>query len=54
MEKRYVSALWGMDMSRAILKLSSGVIFDYTEADIERARKTHVENKAKLMGAPFS
>ncbi len=49
-EKRYVGALWGMDMSRAILKLSSGVIRDYTEADILDAQRQHQENKSKLIG----
>lgn len=38
-EKQYVGALWGMDMSRAVLKLASNVIYDYTEQDIERARR---------------
>ena len=50
MEKRYVGALWGMDMSRAILKLSSNVIIDYSEQHIEQARKLHLENKARLLG----
>ena len=48
-ERRYVGALWGMDMSRAILKLASNVIYDYTEQDIEGARQAHLENKMKLL-----
>ena len=51
MEKKYVSALWGMDMSKAVLKLSSNVIYEYTDADIERARKTHLEKRTKLVEA---
>lgn len=50
MEKKYVSALWGIDMSRATLKLSSNVIFNYTEKDIEEANKLRLQNKAKLLG----
>jgi hypothetical protein len=49
MEKQYVGALWGMDMSRAILKLSSNVIIDYTEEHVRQAHMRHLENKAKLL-----
>lgn len=50
MEKKYIGALWGIDMSRATLKLSSNVIFNYTENDIEEANKIRLKNKAKLLG----
>ncbi|MDT5063602.1 MAG: hypothetical protein QOH63_4061 [Acidobacteriota bacterium] len=39
MEKRYIGAKWGMDLSRAIWKLASNVIRLYTENDIEEAAK---------------
>lgn len=42
MEKRYIGAQWGMDLSRAMWKLASNVIRHYTEKDIEdvvKARK---------------
>lgn len=39
MEKRYIGARWGMDLSRAAWKLASNVMRRYTEKDIEEAAK---------------
>lgn len=49
MEKKYIGASWGMDLSRAMLKLSSNVIVDYTEEHVQQAHKRHLENKANLL-----
>lgn len=43
-EKQYIGARWQMDLSRAIWKLGSNVIREYTEQDIERAKKWAEEN----------
>lgn len=43
-EKRYIGARWQMDLSRAIWKLGSNVIRDYTEQDIENAKKWAEQN----------
>lgn len=40
MEKRYIGALWDMDLSLAIWGLSSDVIRTFTEEDIEQARQS--------------
>lgn len=48
-EKQYIGALWGMNMSRAILKLAQNVIYDYTDDDIERARQTYLKRKGQLL-----
>ncbi len=40
MEKRYIGANWGMDLSMAIWKLASNVMRQYTEKDIEEAMET--------------
>lgn len=37
MERRYISASWGRDLGRAVWNLSSNVLYDYTEKDIEDA-----------------
>jgi hypothetical protein len=38
MEKRYFSAAWGRDVSRAVYNLSrSQMVYDYTERDVEEA-----------------
>ncbi len=50
MDKKYVSALWGMDMSRAILTLASNLI-DYSEEHVQQAHELHLKNKAKLLGS---
>lgn len=50
MEKKYIGALWGIDMSRATLKLASNVIVDYTEKHIEEAHQLRIQNKAQLLG----
>lgn len=38
MEKKYFGALWGKDLSRALYNLSSNILYDYTEKDVEDAR----------------
>ncbi len=46
MEKRYIGARWQMNLNRAIWKLGSNVIRDFTEDDIESAKKlAEEENK---------
>lgn len=39
MEKRVIGARWDMDLSRAYWKLATGVMYAYTEADVEKARR---------------
>lgn len=43
-EKRYIGARWQMDLSKAIWKLGSNVIREYTEQDIENAKKWAEQN----------
>jgi len=43
-EKRYIGARWQMDLSRAFWKLGSNVIREYTEQDIENAKKWAEQN----------
>ena len=39
-EKQYIGALWNMNLSRAVWKLGSNVIREYTPEEIEAARKS--------------
>ena len=43
MEKKYIGALWGKDLGRAFYNLSSNILYDYTEKDVEEAhaRRQH-------------
>lgn len=43
-DKQYIGARWQMDLSRAIWKLGSNVIREYTEQDIKNAKKWAEQN----------
>lgn len=43
-EKRYIGARWQMDLSRAIWRIGSNVIREYTVQDIENAKKWAEQN----------
>ncbi len=52
MEKKYIGALWGKDLKRAHFKLSSNVIYDYTERDVEEARRKYEQRIAAMKLTP--